>query len=257
MNKTTITSKHGYEIPVVSEISTHDSKIVIAVHGFCSHKLSTTVMMLLRHLPKQGIGVISFDFPSHGDHSEGGESFRVKNCLDDLRTVENYIAARFPGVEIMYFGSSFGAYITMLYLSRGRGNGTKAFFRSAAVNMPELFLDPTPEELASLKDKGYIMIEDCDRPIRLTQGFVDDMAANNLFEIFERSRDIIEDSGIMIKMIHGDCDESIAYERAAEFAEKFDIELVTVPGGDHRLMTPGAPKRVLDEALSLFSGLDV
>lgn len=253
MNKTTITSKHGYQIPVVSEMSKYDSKIVIAVHGFCSHKLSTTVVMLLRQLPKQGIGVISFDFPNHGDHAEEGEAFRVKNCLDDLSTVEKYVAGRFPGVEIMYFGSSFGAYITMLYLCRGRGNGTKAFFRSAAVNMPELFLDPTPEDLASLRDKGYTIIEDCDRPIKLTQGFVDDMAANDLFEIFEKSRDIIEDSEIILKMIHGDCDESVAYERAAEFANKFDIELVTVPGGDHRLMTPSSPERVLEEALSLFN----
>lgn len=253
MNKTTITSKHGYQIPIVSEMSKYDSKIAIAVHGFGSHKLSTTNLMLLRELPKKGIGVISFDFPNHGDHAEEGEAFRVKNCLDDLKSVENYVAAQFPGVEIMYFASSFGAYITMLYLCRGRGNGTKAFFRSAAVNMPELFLNPTPDEVDSVRDKGYFLVEDCDRPIKLTQGFIDDMAANDLFEIFEKYKEIIDYSEIRLKMIHGDCDESVDYEKAAEFANKFGIELVTVHGGDHRLMIPGAPERVLDEALNLFN----
>lgn len=48
-------------------------------------------------------------------------------------------------------------------------------------------------------------------------------------------------------------DEDVDYSDAADFARKFEIELITVPGGDHRLSIPGAPEKVLQETLKFFS----
>ena len=63
-----------------------------------------------------------------------------------------------------------------------------------------------------------------------------------------------EAEAVSLKMIHGSNDEDIAYARAAAFAEKYGIELVTVDGGDHRLSVPGAPQKVLNEAIEFLKG---
>ena len=96
------------------------------------------VQALHRALPERGIGVWSFDFPAHGDSPMGQEGLRVPFCMDDLETVEAWIRAKSPQVEVCYFASSFGAYITLLSLSRAPRNRPRAFLRSAAVTMPQL-----------------------------------------------------------------------------------------------------------------------
>ena len=127
-------SRRGDRIPC------HDnwegqSRVVIVCHGFGSSKESPMVQALHRALPERGIGVWSFDFPAHGDSPMGQEGLRVPFCMDDLETVEAWIRAKSPQVEVCYFASSFGAYITLLSLSRAPRNRPRAFLRSAAANI--------------------------------------------------------------------------------------------------------------------------
>ena len=71
-------------------------------HGFGSSKESPMVQALHRALPERGIGVWSFDFPAHGDSPMGQEGLRVPFCMDDLETVEAWIRAKSPQVEVCY-----------------------------------------------------------------------------------------------------------------------------------------------------------
>ena len=84
------------------------------------------VQALHRALPERGIGVWSFDFPAHGDSPMGQEGLRVPFCMADLETVEAWIRTKSPQVEVCYFASSFGAYITLLSLSRAPRNRPRA-----------------------------------------------------------------------------------------------------------------------------------
>ncbi len=47
-----------------------------------------------------------------------------------------------PGARVVYFSSSFGAYLNLIYLSTRPHRGTRSFLRSAAVEMPLLFHSP-------------------------------------------------------------------------------------------------------------------
>ena len=83
----------------------------------------------------------------------GQEGLRVPFCMDDLETVEAWIRAKSPQVEVCYFASSFGAYITLLSLSRAPRNRPRAFLRSAAVTMPQLVARwLTPRAKKDLRD---------------------------------------------------------------------------------------------------------
>ena len=83
------------------------------------------------------------------------------------------------------------------------------------------------------------------RPIKITRGLVESLKANDIREDFRPD-------GLRLMMIHGSADEDIDYSEARAFAEKYDVLLITVEGGDHRLSIPGAPEKVLEEALRFF-----
>ncbi len=240
-----IKGKNGYDIPYVAEIDKASDKILIMAHGFSSSKGSPTVKMIMGELPARGIGVIAFDFPGHGESPVDGDMLTVDHCVDDLKAVGEFVRADYPDAEICYFGSSFGAYITLHYLMKYHVDSAKAFLRSAAVNMHEIFLELTEEQRASLESYGYFIDDYGMRPLKVTREFVEDLKEHDLFKAFASGNN-------QIKMIHGTDDDDIEYGRAKEFADKYHIEMITVPGGDHMLSIPGAPEKVLAEALSFL-----
>ena len=124
MKKEVLTSRQGYAIPCHNCLN-GENRAVIVCHGFGSSKESPMVQALNETLPRHGIGVYSFDFPSHGESPVWQEGLLVPFCLEDLAVVEDHVRAQLPGVRVGYFGSSFGAYITLLYLASGRGQGRR------------------------------------------------------------------------------------------------------------------------------------
>ena len=118
---------------------------MIICHGFGSSKASPMVEALMQTLPQHGITAVAFDFPAHGDSPVDGAYLRVPYCIDDLETVEAWVRTILSKASIGYFGSSFGAYITLLRLGRDPVQGAKAFLRSAAVTMPKHSVAP-PED---------------------------------------------------------------------------------------------------------------
>lgn len=157
----------------------------------------------------------------------------------------------------MYFSSSFGAYINLLYLSDGDkwepGNPNlekakpKSFLRAAAVNMPGIFRSrETPELLDLLDSQGYFLLEDgYFRPLKITEKFCQELYANDVFDKYEKGM-------AELVMIHGDEDESASYDDAVAFAEMAGARLITVKGGQHRLMDEGQMELVLDKAMEVF-----
>ena len=304
---TTIKSRAGYDILVRYILDGDEEIVVVMAHGFGSSKASPTVTLLMKNLPpndgeselpngeseppieidnlpqsetgihtRQRIGVVAFDFPAHGESPVDGTYLCIENCINDLASAVDFAKAAAPAARIINFGSSFGAYITLLYITRLNLGGTdasglaednrfdsdvatvttaidaasaaslaqphnlKAFLRSAAVNMPELFTEPTPEDAELLARDGYVIKEYDPRNLKITNEFIADLQANNLFKCFARG-------DAQLKMIHGTSDRDIDYAKAVAFATQYNIELITVPGGDHSLSIPGAPEKVVEE----------
>lgn len=243
----TIDSGHGYGAPCIHELG-GQKRVLIASHGFGSGAQSQTNMQLLRALPPAGIGVVCYDFPCHGKSEAGWDALRIDECMDCLGAVERDVRRRCPDAEIIYFGSSFGAYITALYLSQRSHAGTRAFFRSAAVTMPDIMLgSPFPGVEEALKEKGWFLLDlpGYTRPLEITSEFLDDLRSHNLFEKYK--------SDASIAMIHGDADEVAPYEAAVRFAEKTGAKLITVPGGHHNLGAEGQGEMMLNAVLEFIN----
>lgn len=255
MRKFALQKANGHSVACVEEIPADAKGITIAIHGFTSSKESPTVQLLLKRLPAAGIGVVGIDLPCHGVEQSYEEELRIEACKDSLAAAEKYVTDRFPDAEIYYFGSSFGAFVTALYISTRPHKGRKAFFRSAAVNMPSLFIkDSLTEEderlYEELREKGYFMQGfSLGRPVKVTQGFIDDLSQNNLSEIFDPDKY----GPHKIAMAHGAEDPVIDPAAAAEFSRRFGIEETVFAGEGHSLCNdPQTPDRVVDLAIRLY-----
>lgn len=243
-------------VPCVKSIPEKPKGIVISIHGFSSSKECATYKMLLRKLPEAGYGMIGIELPGHGREEALQETLRIEGCMNSIGAAEKYISETWPGMEVFYFASSFGAYITGLYISMREHLGRKAFFRSAAVNMPSLFVKKNPNEkeckwLAELEQKGYFDANvDLGAPVRITKAMYHDLETNDLFEIFNLSR--FGDN--KVAMVHGAEDTVIDPNAAKAFARKFHIPLTVLEYEGHSLGgTPKTPETVAELAISFYN----
>jgi len=245
VQKETIRSKYGYEIPCLNNICGNEKKVVLVSHGLGSSKESATVEAVFGRFPAHGIGGFAFDFPDHGESKAGFEHFRIENCMEDLAAAERHVGDLLPEAEIFYFSSSFGAYINLLYLANKLHVGQKSFLRCAAVDLPGIFRRNTgPQEAEALENKGHFTLN-YGRPLSISKGFMEDLER---FDVFSQNGF----GAVKIAMVHGDLDETASLADAYRFAETYGVPLTVVEGGDHQFTNPGGMEAVLDTALSFY-----
>lgn len=253
MENVKIEKANGKVIPCLVEVPEGAKRIVIMVHGFTSCKDCPTAELLFRRLPKVGIGVVTYDQPGHGEATD--DPLGVFNCIDSLETVENYVAERFPGVELGYFGSSYGAYVTCMYISTRAHRGNKAFLRSAAVNMPDLILEPlkqawSPEVEGMLKAQGYIAPDiGLGDVVQITTQYIKELSENNLFEKFDNEKF----GHVDLEFVHGSNDPVVNINAASSFAEKFGFKFNVIEGEGHSICDKAeSPDKVADLAIAFY-----
>ncbi len=249
MENIKLRSSHGYDIPCHSTWNGED-RVLIVCHGFGSSKSSPMVLALEDYMPGKGIGVFSFDFPAHGESPVWQEGLRVPFCMDDLGAVEAYLRSRDPAPRIGYFGSSFGAYITLNYLAGRPHVGKRAFLRSSAVVMGHLVQTWVDDRArADMERQGYFVPDyDYVREIRVTPAFLRDLEEYDVFHRYRRGE-------ASLFMVHGSSDSVAPPSSARRFAETFGAEFLELPGGEHNLMGEGELERVLAAAGEFFRDL--
>lgn len=241
--------KQGMIVPGLNAVD-GENRVVLMAHGFGSEKRGHTPLFMTKGLKKAGLGVYGFDFPAHGDSPLGGDQLTMARCVDSYAAAENRVRELVPDAEIQYFGSSFGAYTTLLYLATRPHLGNKAFLRSAAIEMPQLVWRIAAEagEEAFERD-GYGNLTYYNRPLKLTRAFCEDMNRYDIFQLYRKGM-------AQLFMIHGELDSTASPEAARKFAREKGAKLIMVPGAEHRLMEPGNPERALKAAIDFFEGRD-
>ena len=153
----------------------------------------------------------------------------------------------------MFFASSFGAYITLLYLAAHPFPNTKAFLRSAAVDMYGIiqqWIVSSPMWHKSEDGNAqydYISPEyPYQREMRITRAFVSDLARYRPSERYPIA------NPPKLAMIHGSLDATAPIAEARELAVRTSAVFKEIPGGEHRLIGPGELETVQTEALQFF-----
>lgn len=253
MQKEWLQSKFGYGIPCCNQMN-GEAKTLIICHGFGSTKDSAMVQALQETMPLQGVGTYSFDFPSHGESPVGGNYLRIPTCLENLKTVEDHVHHLSPHSEICYFGSSFGAYILLLYLATYPHNGEKVFLRSAAVNMPQIFQNWLSEYYPTwhVSPEGdpmqdYIKLDEIySKNFLITRAFLTDLEQHDLFRLYPKQIGLVH-------LIHGGLDHTASPSDAARFAKLAGASFQLLSGAEHNLMGKGEMDTVLNSACKFFA----
>ena len=255
MKKLKLPKKDSHIVSCVTEIPQDPKGIVIAVHGFSSSKEGATYQLLMERLPAADYGVLALDLPGHGSEESAQELLRVGGAIDSIETAEAYVVEHYPDIPVCYFASSFGAWLTCLYISLREHSGRHVFLRSAAVNMPDVFIkkELTEQEwqhMEDLKTKGYFdTCMDDHAPVRITKEMLEDFEKTDLFQLFAPERFGYHE----ILMVHGEDDQVIDPDAAMQFAEEFTIPLILFPEEGHTLCDhPGTADCVINLAIETY-----
>ena len=135
--------------------------------------------------------------------------------------------------------------MTVLYLAAEVHKGSKAFLRSAAIDMPKLTWKIGEQRGMTFNEEGYCMLTDYNRPLKLTKAFCEDLEQHDPFACYQKGM-------AQLRMIHGELDSTASPVIARQFAEEKGAEFILFPGAEHRLMEPGNPERALQLAIEFF-----
>ncbi|MBO7252625.1 MAG: alpha/beta fold hydrolase [Oscillospiraceae bacterium] len=203
--------------------------VVVFGHGFGGHKDNNAAArfgekLVAKH--KQA-ALLTFDWPCHGDDVK--KKLYLEDCNIYLDMVVGYVKESM-GVEAIYaYGTSFGGYLMLKYLTE-RGNPfRKIALRCPALNIHDALMNNimTQENREKLP-KGKDIMVGFDRKVPIGLDFMKQLEDNDI-----RSRDFL-DFAEDILMIHGTSDEIIPFREAQAFSEDKLIDLIPAEGADHR-----------------------
>lgn len=245
MLRKTIAGKNGYDIPCIINISGGEKIVAVISHGFGGSKDNRTAQAFAALPSDYGMGTICFDFPAHGESTAGTNMLRVQNCVNDLETVSEYAKKLAPDAEIVYFATSFGAYITLIFLSLSEKKGRKAFLRGAALNMPQILKNNFMTGEQKPDSGGLIeLIIPIIGSFKVPYEFAEELENYNVFEL-------CRSGAFELAMMHGCRDDICSVEDARRFALQTGARLIEVSGANH-FYYPGGDSRAIKEAFNFF-----
>ena len=107
-------------------------EIIILCHGLGGNK--NFYHPLEEKLMKINIGLISFDFPYHGERKNKYTTYTVKNCLKTIDNVYKYVLKQYKGIKIDFMGKSLGALYLYSYLQQKNPKINKVIFQCMPLN---------------------------------------------------------------------------------------------------------------------------
>jgi len=211
-------------IPHITNFNIKDApnleKIVLAVHGFASSKKSPNTAAASSELAKNNIGLLAFDLPSHGENKT---QLRIETCLDAIRQAENYL--RQFNKPICFFSSSFGAYLTLLYLIDNPNQYGEIILRSPAIDLHKTMLTILRYCNVNLTDferdkKATVLEKQVDYEFFLQ---------SKQYNVFENAHKIKE----TINIIYGTEDDVVDNNDIQKLGKVIPCNLYPIQGADH------------------------
>lgn len=239
--------KNGYSISYSKSISEGAKTIVIAMHGFCGDKESSCIEELEKKALGLNIGLIKFDWAGHGESEATGEQLTVDNCMADIDSIVEYIKKLYPKVKLVAFSTSFGGYLTLLYIHDHRETFDQVILRSPAINMYKTLASNIldKDKLSRIEENGSVEYG-FDRKLKITKAFLADIKNNDIGKLYD-DVDLPE-----VSIIHGTEDDLVPFADSELFAQKHACRLYPIIGADHRYKKDGEIEKVVNIALGII-----
>ena len=222
-------------------------RVVVFCHGFGGHKDNSAAEKLAQRLLSKykNVGLITFNWPCHGDDVK--KKLCIEDCLSYLDLVTAHARENLGAKELYCNATSFGGYLTMLYL-QSRGNPfRKIVLRCPAVPMYDVLTgaivdDKAREQLA----RGREAHVGFDRLVPVSPAFLEELREKDI-----RQMDFLDWAEDML-ILHGTADEVVPFGAVSDFSQEKLIDLIPVEGADHRFRHPGTMETAMKEIVNFF-----
>ena len=195
------------------------NKIVIYCHGFGENR--ERIIQHYEVLNDNNIGIISFDFPCHGDDKSNCTEFNIENCTLYLNSVIDY--AKKYNVPIVLMGSSFGGYIVLNRINKINEKFDKIFLKFPAINFYECMIRKLQIDIDYYNNYEYYEFSN---RVKISKTTFLEIKNNNLMKSFNKHfNDIF--------IIHGDKDRTVLLKDVKSFCHKYNIKLSVIYGAEH------------------------
>ena len=195
--------------------------IVIYCHGFGESKERINKHASI--LNKHNIGIISFDFPTHGEDKTKYEDFTIELGLKYINEVVNYIKINYPNIPISFIGASFGGYMVLNYINDKKYLFNKVFLKYPAVNFYECIKRKIRIDDSYFDNNNYYELPS---GYRIYNKIYFDSKEHDIMKNFNKYNN-------NIYIIHGNMDKTVLLEDVKEFTKKNNIKLNIVDGASH------------------------
>ncbi len=223
-------------------------RVIVAPHGFAGHKDNRAAARFSDKLLKKhkNVAVVTYDLPCHGDDVR--QHLSLDDCDMYMSNVLSYCSTVLGAVQIYCYATSFGAYLSLKYMSEHENPFCKTVLRCPAVNMYEILWNTilSDSEKQLLLD-GKAVETGFDRKVKIDTAFIDGLRENDIGQ-----RDFLALSE-SIFIINAGLDEVVSPTAVQEFADDNCIELVRLDRADHRISDPTLMSEAIKAALSFFS----
>ena len=223
------------------------SQIVIGIHGFFGDKESSVLVKLGKELSQSNAALVTFDLPCHGAN-DNSKLLRLSDCTQAIEDVFSWVHKNFPGKPISVFATSFGGYLTLLYLSNHIEQLNKIILRAPAINMSQVlenvllpFQSLSAEDLKSTTDIGK------EQRLLVDYHFIEELRNNNLHQI--------KPVETFLYILQGKKDDIVNPEENANFFNKNypnRHQIIYFENADHRFKKPGELDKIISDTLSIL-----
>ena len=180
-----VKSKLDYNINIKEFISEDVKEILIGVHGFAGDKESSALTNVAEALSTNHIGLIALDLPGHGASEVNGDFLTIDNCLNDIKSVIEYAKKEYSGAKISMFATSFGAYLTLLYITKSGNDFNKVILRCPAIKMDQIFVDEIiNEDMGTFNDRTFTTVG-YERELKVNYAYFKELVENNIIDSFK------------------------------------------------------------------------
>ena len=204
-----------------SSLCNNMKSMVIYCHGYGDNK--ERINQHADILNKNKIGIISFDFPTHGEDKTKFEDFTIELGLKYIDEIVKYIKNYYPNIPISFIGSSFGGYMVLNYINQTKSKYYKIFFKYPAVNFYECIKRKLHIDDTYFDDKEYFELPSGYRIYKKPYFSAKKYDIMNNFNKYDNN----------IYIIHGDKDSTVLLEDVKRFCKINNIKLKVFVDAEH------------------------
>ena len=196
-------------------------RIVIYCHGLGANKIWAT--RFYDYLLTNKIGIISFDFPGHGEDKTDFVYFNLSLCISYLEEMIDYVKIKY-NVPIYLFGSSFGGFVILNKLIKTDINIKKAMLMCPAINFCEIIERKLGISLDYFNTNEFVPLYNNIKIYK--DAYLEFKNGNNAVKNYELQN---------VSIIQGTLDRTVLYDDISKFCKKNNLKLTTIEGGKHEL----------------------